>query len=150
LKRREQAAKLRSQGLTEVEIGARLGSTRQAVHVLLTRYAQDKVPLTGIRCKECGRVAMAGYFTMKVNQNVLCLRCVEQRPDTPFGPRLKAFRLAAGLTQLQLSERTGIKPSTIGSLEQRRDKSPLWQDLLALVKALGPGLVCLGLGKLPK
>jgi transcriptional regulator with XRE-family HTH domain len=149
LKRRAQAAQLRSQGLTEAEIGARLGITRQAAHVLLTRYAQDKVPLTGIRCLECGRLATTGYFTKKVNQHVLCLRCVERRPDTPFGPRLKAFRLAAGLTQLQLSESTGIKPGTIASLELRRDKSPLWQDLLALVKALGPGLVCLGLVKLP-
>jgi DNA-binding XRE family transcriptional regulator len=115
---------LRAQGLTEAEIGARLGITRQAVHVLLTRYAQDKVPLTGIRCWECGRLATAGYFTKKVNKHVLCLRCVERRPDTPFGTRLKAFRLAAGLTQEQLTGRTAIKPSTIGNLERRRYKSP--------------------------
>jgi transcriptional regulator with XRE-family HTH domain len=150
LKRRAQAAKLRSQGLTEAEIGARLGITRQAVHVLLTRYAQDKVPLMGIRCWECGRLATTGYFTKKVNQHVLCLRCVERRPDTPFGTRLKAFRLAAGLTQQQLAERTGIKASTIRSLEGRRYKSPVWPHLLALVKVLGPDLVCLGLGRLPK
>jgi transcriptional regulator with XRE-family HTH domain len=81
---------------------------------------------------------------------VLCLRCVERRPDTPFGTRLKAFRLAAGLTQQQLAERTGINPDTIASLEGRRYKSPAWPHLLALVKVLGPDLVCLGLGRLPK
>jgi DNA-binding XRE family transcriptional regulator len=150
MKRRRLAAKLRAQGLTEAVIGAKLGITKQAVHVLLTRHAQDKVPLTGIRCWECGRLAATGYFTMKVNQHVLCLRCVERRPNTPFGTRLKAFRLAAGLTQEQLAERTGLKPSTIGNMEGRRYISPAWPHLLALVKVLGPGLVCLGLGRLPK
>jgi transcriptional regulator with XRE-family HTH domain len=87
---------------------------------------------------------------MKVNQHVLCLRCVKQHPDTPFGTRLKAFRLAAGLTQEQLAERTRIACGTIASLERRQDKSPTWPHLLALVKVLGPGLVCLGLGRLPE
>jgi hypothetical protein len=52
---------LRAQGLTEAAIGAELGVSKQAVHVLLTRHAQGKVPLAGIRCWECGRLAATGY-----------------------------------------------------------------------------------------
>jgi Helix-turn-helix domain len=65
-----------------------------------------------------------GYFTMKANRKVLCLACLEQRPATPFGQRLKAFRLAAGMTLHELTERSGVNRHRIHRLESRAAQAP--------------------------
>jgi transcriptional regulator with XRE-family HTH domain len=89
------------------------------------------------------------YFTVLSNKHVLCLSCLAKKPDAAFGQRLKAFRLAAGLTQKQLSMRSGVPDGIIGGLEQRAHRSPGWTHLVALMKVLGAGLVTLGLEGTP-
>jgi transcriptional regulator with XRE-family HTH domain len=53
-----------------------------------------------------------------------------------FGARLRTLRLAAGLTQAQLADRTGYAPSYIGTLEQGR-RQPRLGTLYQLATALG-------------
>jgi transcriptional regulator with XRE-family HTH domain len=55
---------------------------------------------------------------------------------TGFAHRLKALREAAGLTQEQLAERTGLYKFSIAKLEQGVQE-PSWPTVLALAKALG-------------
>ena len=53
-----------------------------------------------------------------------------------FGPRLRELREAAGLTQKDLAERTGVSLGAIARWEQN-DREPVWSSLKALCEALG-------------
>jgi transcriptional regulator with XRE-family HTH domain len=53
-----------------------------------------------------------------------------------FGLRLKELRNAAGLTQVGLSEKSGLGKSTITDLEQGL-YMPTWPTVLSLAAALG-------------
>jgi XRE family transcriptional regulator, fatty acid utilization regulator len=55
---------------------------------------------------------------------------------TDFGKRLKEFRAAAGFTQVELGDRTGIHARTIINLE-RGERDPNWTTVIALAEALG-------------
>ncbi len=52
-----------------------------------------------------------------------------------FGPRLKALREQAGLSQQALAERVGLSRVGISRLEQG-ERSPTWKHVLALADAL--------------
>ena len=54
----------------------------------------------------------------------------------PFGVALRAYRLAAGLTQETLAERAGVSPRTIQALE-REENTPHKDTLERLAAALG-------------
>lgn len=58
---------------------------------------------------------------------------------TTFGERLKQLRKAAGLTQAQLAERTGMHVMGVSKLE-RGQYEPSWPAVKALAKALGVSL----------
>src|SRR5690348_12906028 len=57
----------------------------------------------------------------------------------PFALRMKALREAAGLTQAQLAEQSGLHVGAIFKLEQGR-REPAWATVQALAKALGVSL----------
>src|SRR5262249_47636379 len=42
------------------------------------------------------------------------LLCLAARPGAPFAERLRAYRVAAGQTRLELAERSGVGASTLG------------------------------------
>ena len=67
-----------------------------------------------------------------------CLDCLPA--DAPFGVRLKACRLAAGLTLRALAARCGIRYQRLSAYE-RGAQEPAWGNLVRLVGALGPGLL---------
>jgi DNA-binding XRE family transcriptional regulator len=56
--------------------------------------------------------------------------------STGFGPRLKALREAAGLSQLDLAVKAGCHKITLSKLEQGKQE-PAWPLVLAICKALG-------------
>ena len=60
----------------------------------------------------------------------------KEKDTTGFGARLKALRLAAGLTQEQLAERANMYSQHITRLETG-GRSPTWETVLKLAKALG-------------
>jgi transcriptional regulator with XRE-family HTH domain len=67
-----------------------------------------------------------------------CLDCLSA--GAPFGVRLKACRLAAGLTLRALAARCGIRYQRLSAYE-RGAEGPASRNLVRLVGALGPGLL---------
>jgi transcriptional regulator with XRE-family HTH domain len=54
-----------------------------------------------------------------------------------LGPRLKALRERAGLTQAELAERCGLSLGTLGGLERRWRDGPRITTLVSLARGLG-------------
>jgi transcriptional regulator with XRE-family HTH domain len=75
----------------------------------------------------------------------LCLACLRQRPHTPFGLRLQAVRLAAGLTLAELSRRSGVSAPSLRTYE-RGQTFPSASPLRRLLRTLGSDLLAEGDG----
>jgi transcriptional regulator with XRE-family HTH domain len=73
------------------------------------------------------------------------LACLKNSPDAPFNERLRAFRQAAGLSQVQLGEWTGLARYKIARWE-RGAALLRWPDVVTLARVLGAGLLTFGLG----
>src|SRR5947209_11389108 len=97
LKRHRLIAKLRATGMSYRKIGERLGVTRQCVHATLKK--SGPVGLASIVCCACGR--KIGPRRGLSPDPVFCLSCLPS--DASFGQRLRAYRVAAGLTQRTLA-----------------------------------------------
>jgi transcriptional regulator with XRE-family HTH domain len=74
----------------------------------------------------------------------LCRDCLAKWPDAPFGERLRAFRLAAGLTVRELAGRVGVADSVLHGCECDGGQRLAWSLLLRLARVLGTGLLSLG------
>lgn len=59
----------------------------------------------------------------------------QKKKDMRFAEVLKRLREAAGLSQAQLAERSGVAVSYLRELEQGR-RQPGWEKVQALAKAL--------------
>jgi transcriptional regulator with XRE-family HTH domain len=70
---------------------------------------------------------------------VLCPGCLGRQPGATFGQRLRACRLAAGLSQGELARRSGIARTAVQNYEQGR-WSPRPAPLARLVRVVGPGV----------
>jgi transcriptional regulator with XRE-family HTH domain len=88
-------------------------------------------------CRECLGSGLAGFTS---NAPAYCLTCLARHPDASFGERLKAYRLAAGLTQRELSERAEVCISRVTEFESGRSL-PQWRTVRKLIGELGAGLV---------
>jgi transcriptional regulator with XRE-family HTH domain len=134
--RRRLIVKLRHTGLTYAQIGERLGISHQAVQQALQRTGNAR--LVPIRCKECQAI-ITHLRTVKDNNGpVSCLACL---PDAAtFGQRLKAHRLAKGMTLMALNERSGIGWNLLSRYE-RDLVEPKCRNLLKLLRVLGAGLL---------
>ena len=129
LGRRRRAAELRAQGLSLAEVGRRLGVTKQAADQLLRPppgYATSS-------CVSCGKPALRDQPAPR------CVACRAANPAASFAERLRALRLAAGLTQAGLAARAGVSEATVSDYEcgPRRPRPRL---LAALARVLGPGV----------
>jgi transcriptional regulator with XRE-family HTH domain len=69
-------------------------------------------------------------------------------PAAPFAERLRACRLAAGLTQAELAARAGVSASAIVNYE-RGSARPRPRRLAALARVLGPDLAAAAGGRAP-
>src|SRR5690242_5830098 len=98
--RRRQIAELRAKGLTYQQIGKRLGISYQSVQQTLQRIGNAR--LVPIRCRECGAVITHMRTVADNNGPVYCLECLPG--DATFGQRLKAWRLAKGISLMALCE----------------------------------------------
>jgi transcriptional regulator with XRE-family HTH domain len=139
LERRRTARALRARGLTLHEIALRFGVTKQAVWSLLNdrplRTAGRAVSCTG-----CGALILSPGALRRDAATALCLTCLRKRPDAPFAQRLKALRLASGLSRAELAERSEMAP---GSLRAYEDGLRVPQDRTAgrLAAILGNDLL---------
>ena len=138
--RRQRIQGLRAQGLTLAEIGRRLGISRQAVQGAL-KGSGLTLPRHGkVCCRACGREVLNGEYRIESNGPVFCRVCLAERPETPFGQRLRSLRLAAGLTQAALAEKAGLAVGSVRDYERGRDE-PRWGSLVKLLAVLGHDLL---------
>jgi transcriptional regulator with XRE-family HTH domain len=140
--RRAKIARLRARGLTFAEIGRRLGVTRQCVQLTLRALQQKRT--YRVACAGCGADIVSDGALPSDAAAALCLSCLARHPETDFAERLKAFRLAAGLTKKELAARAGLGYEVLRHYE-RGSRKPRWPQIVPLVRVLGAGLVTLGL-----
>ena len=114
LKRRRRMAHLRAQGLTYAEIGQRLGVSHQNVQ----RMIGDPRPRQAVPCSACGASIPCRRAVPHDMATVLCPACVANLPKATLGQRLRALRLAAGLTREALARQAGVGPSTLTGAER--------------------------------
>jgi DNA-binding XRE family transcriptional regulator len=107
---------LHARGLSLSDIARALGVTRQYVHQIVQEIEHPTPPrVRTVTCEGCGQTIAVDGIVPRDQDGALCLNCLAKRPDAPFGQRLKAFRLAAGLTKAQLADRAGLSPAETGS-----------------------------------
>jgi len=131
---------LRARGLSLAEVGRRLGVSRQCVHAALKRANAKR-----IRCKACARELNSAGALPRDDQAVYCLGCLAARPDSTIAERLLAYRLAAGLSVVELARRSGVGAGRISSFEHGKLR-PGNKTLTAMLRVLGtrPGRLSRG------
>jgi DNA-binding XRE family transcriptional regulator len=125
--------------MTLMQIGARLGISHQRVQQLLAHRVRVSKAL-GVRCRECGAQLLPKGATGGTLGAALCLGCLAEHPGAGFPQRLRALRLAGGLTLGDLAQRSGLTSATI-MLYEHGKRNPKPRSLAQLVRVLGPGLV---------
>jgi transcriptional regulator with XRE-family HTH domain len=144
-KQRQRAAQLRAAGLSYTEIAERLGVTKPCVLHLL-QLAKLEQPPPGICCRECGKQLVSSGRGIPYRMRALCLKCLARHPEAPFSERLRAFRLAAGLTFSELALRASIGSPWLSAYESG-SRMPRRGTMARLIRVLGIELVTLGLEK---
>jgi transcriptional regulator with XRE-family HTH domain len=127
---------LRARGLTFAEVGRRVGVSREAARLMV--LAAASLP----PCASCASSLPRG------SRGGRCPACVVADPAAPFTERLRALRLAAGLTQAELGARAGLSHPAISDCERGRRRPPP-DRLAALARVLGPGLLTGAGGQAP-
>jgi transcriptional regulator with XRE-family HTH domain len=135
LERRREAAQLRAQGLSLKEIAGQFGITRQGAASLLRPLRK---PLA-VACRLCGAAIASSGAIYRDAGKALCLACLAKHPAAPLGDRLRAYRLAAGLTPSELARRAGVRPPSIADHEEGWAR-PRPATLARLAAALGAPL----------
>jgi transcriptional regulator with XRE-family HTH domain len=137
--RRRQVARLRDAGLTLAEIGERLGVSHVAVCCMLQRMGHESPPAV-FTCAGCRRKVASSAALPADCGAALCLPCLRKRPGAPFAQRLRALRLAAGLTKKELARRAGLTRLVVRKYEAGSLR-PRPASLTRLVGVLGPRLL---------
>jgi transcriptional regulator with XRE-family HTH domain len=138
LERRGQVLRLRDKGLTLHEIALRFGVSKQAIWSLLHTRPQ-RTAARAVACTGCRKMILSAGALRRDAAAALCLRCLAGSPEAPFGQRLKALRLAAGLSPTELAQRSGLAPGSLRAYEDGARK-PQQRSVLRLAGVLGDGL----------
>ena len=91
-------------------------------------------------CRQCRRTITRGVADLGRYGAAYCLRCLAEHSEARFGERLRAHRLAAGMSQQDLADATGIYAQELSCYE-RDQREPVWRSVAKLVRVLGVGLV---------
>jgi transcriptional regulator with XRE-family HTH domain len=142
--RRGKVTELRALGWTYEAIGRQLGISTSAVRYRLKAGPPPRPPI--VTCCACGRVIVSAGVQHGEEGDTLCVTCTMRRPGTTFDQRLKAFRLAAGLTCAGLAGRAGMPTDSVRQYERRRRK-PNLITRARLARALGVSLESLDSGR---
>ena len=144
LKRWARIERLRKNGLSLSQIGYRLGMTAKAVHRTLRTIEQARVSPRSVPCSACRRDIVSAGALASDRGSALCLECLGKQAGVSFSRRLKAFRLAAGLTKAELVTRCGFSCSAVWKYEGQ-GVTPRVPAARRLAKALDVSLKALGL-----
>jgi transcriptional regulator with XRE-family HTH domain len=139
LERRGQVLHLRDKGLTLTEIAHRFGVTKQAIWSLLNSRPQ-RTAARAVPCTGCGALILSAGALRRDAATALCMGCLRSRPEAPFAQRLKALRLAAGLSRAELAQHSGLAPASLRAYEEGQRK-PQNRSAARLVAVLGGDLV---------
>jgi len=140
--RRREAARLRAEGLSLVEIGRRLGVTRQRVEQIFRAIERESE--RRLTCRTCGGAVAPPGAALNDVTDVLCLACLSQLHEATLAERLRSCRTAAGLRLKDLAVQVGVTVDTLRGYESGA-REPRWQQVARLVRVLGPTLLPLGL-----
>jgi transcriptional regulator with XRE-family HTH domain len=133
------AVELRARGLSLPQIGRRFGITHQGVRHILRRSG-PAAALPSVRCCACA-APIGDHSGGGDLGRVYCRACLSARPDAPLADRLRALRVAAGLTQAELARRAGASYRTIGHIECGTWQNPSWPSVRPLIEGLSVELV---------
>ena len=139
VQRRRHVLRLRAQGLSLSEIAKRFNITKQAVWSLIN-HRPSLTATRSVPCSVCAKPILSPGALPRDRAAALCLDCLHQRPLTPFGQRLKALRLSAGLSPSELAKRAGLAPGSLRSYEED-ERLPRRSTVGRLVRVLGGGLL---------
>jgi transcriptional regulator with XRE-family HTH domain len=136
------AAALRAEGLNQREIAKEMGVTRQRVQQMLARGEPKEATLKA-QCSGCQAEIVSRGLIRGDRGKVFCVPCASRKEAT-FGQRLKAYRLAGGMTREALARNAGMAWRTLQWWEEdRSDPGETGRELLA--RALGIGTEVLGM-----
>jgi transcriptional regulator with XRE-family HTH domain len=139
LERRRQVAQLRDRGLTLHQIAGRFGVSKQAIWSLL-HGRPLRTAARAVACTGCGTMILSPGAVRRDAATALCVGCLRARPGAPFAQRLKALRLAAGLSRTELAERSGVAPASLRAYEDGLRK-PQGRSAARLARVLGDDLL---------
>jgi transcriptional regulator with XRE-family HTH domain len=139
LERRQSALKLRDRGWSLSAIARKYGVTKQAVWSLLNTRPQ-RSPARTVPCSSCAALIVSDGAVRHDIGSALCLDCLELHPNVSFAQRLRALRLAAGLSRTDLAVRSGIAPGSIRAYEDD-SRRPHPRTLRRLAQLLGNELL---------
>ncbi|HEX5268967.1 MAG TPA: helix-turn-helix domain-containing protein [Gemmataceae bacterium] len=139
LERRRQVLRLRDRGLSLNDIARRFGVTKQAVWSLLNHRPQ-RTTSRAVPCSACGEMIVSPGALRRDADAALCLDCLRAQPGAPFALRLKALRLAAGLSRAELAQQSGVAPGSLRAYEDGRRK-PHQRSATRVAAVLGEELL---------
>ncbi len=131
---------LHAGGLSLAQLAARLGCTRQGAHYLLRAAGVEIARTVLVPCPRCGAVAGRIPARRGPPASALCRACLARSPGAPFGARLRACRVAAGISLKELARRSGLSATGLIGYDAGR-VLPSGRCLAALLALLGPALV---------
>jgi transposase len=115
--RRRQARQLREQGLSTAKIGKIMGVGARAVTAMIARSRGGPILRAWIRCCQCG-TNIARISVRFDTGPAHCLSCLKKKKKPLFRERLIAYRLAKGLTPVELAKKIGTNPGVIASWDE--------------------------------
>jgi transcriptional regulator with XRE-family HTH domain len=139
LERRRQVLHLRDKGLSLNDIARRFGVTKQAVWSLLNHRPQ-RTAARAVACSACGAMIVSPGALRRDASDALCLACLRERPAVSFALRLKALRLAAGLSRTELAARSGVAAGSLRAYEDGQRK-PHQRSATRVARVLGEELL---------
>ncbi len=94
-----------------------------------------------MKCKACGAVIARGRVANKTAHDTFCLPCLAKHPKATFGERLRAYRVAAGLTRKELARRAQLPIHVVEYYDGGKSGDPQWSKVRRLALVLGVGLL---------
>jgi hypothetical protein len=106
--RRQEMVALRAQDFSLAAISRCLHCSSQSVHILLSRSRKFTAPWA-----RTAKRAGLRFPRLELKPSNHRMFCLGRLPGTTLGQRLKAFRVAARLTQPELAEQIGLRMQTL-------------------------------------